>query len=63
MIVIHSLTLLQQNKLNWFQAILLNVHDEQSKWDEALFAAQKSIASEHESFLECVFSQIVERSL
>lgn len=52
MIIIHSLSLLQQHNFDWFQAILLNVYNEQPKWNEALFAAQKSIASEQEAFLE-----------
>lgn len=43
---------LQQHNFGWFQAILDNVYDEMPKWSAALFAAQKSIASEDEGFLE-----------
>lgn len=43
---------LQQHKFQWFDAILDNVYVELPKWDAAVFAAQKSIASEDEGFLE-----------
>lgn len=47
-----SLSLLQQQNFEWFQAILNDVYQEIPKWDAALFAAQKSIASKDECFLE-----------
>lgn len=47
-----SLSKLQQHNFDWFQAILVDVHHELPKWDAALFAAQKSVASEDEGFLE-----------
>lgn len=43
---------LQQHKFNWFKAVLNNVHKELPKWNTALFAAQKAIASKDEGFLE-----------
>lgn len=43
---------LQQHNFNWFIAILNDVYNELPKWDAALFAAQKLIASEDEGFLE-----------
>lgn len=43
---------LQQHHFDWFQAILYDVYKELPKWDAALLAAQKSIASEDEGFLE-----------
>lgn len=47
-----SLIHLQQNKFNWFQALMNNVHNELPKWKVALFAAQRIIASKDEAFLE-----------
>lgn len=47
-----SLSQLQQHNFDWFQAILNDVYQELPKWDVALLAAQKSIASEDEGFLE-----------
>lgn len=49
---VHSLSQLQQHNLNWFLAILDDVYTELPKWDAALLAAQKAIASEDEGFLE-----------
>lgn len=43
---------LQQQNFDWFQAILYDVYTEQPKWDAALFAAQRSLASENEDYLE-----------
>lgn len=50
--IVFSLSLLQQHNFDWFHAILENVYNELPKWNEALFAAQKFIASEEEDFLE-----------
>lgn len=46
------MSLLQQRNFDWFHAILENVYDVLPKWNEALFAAQRSIASENEDYLE-----------
>lgn len=47
-----SLSQLQQHNFDWFDAILEDVYDELPKWNNALFDAQRRIASEDEGFLE-----------
>lgn len=54
-LVIDSLCDLQQRHFDWFQAILEDVHHESPKWDQALLAAQKTIATENEAFLESCY--------
>lgn len=49
---IRSLGALQQQKFEWFAAILKNAHAEAIKWDAALLEAQKQICQDYEHFLE-----------
>lgn len=43
---------LQQHNFEWFQAILINVQSELPKWNAALFAAQQTMISKDDAFLD-----------
>lgn len=50
-LIIFSLTKMKQFNIVWFNDIMTNVHDEQWKWNAALFAAQRHMISIDDSFL------------
>lgn len=43
---------LQENKVDWFQALMNNAHAELPEWNVALYDAQRTIASSHVAFLD-----------